>query len=90
MAAIPSTQVLPMFTSRSRSNPLKDIECEVWMEGLEFMRRRLEEKLQACAEDLGAVSPPEPSPSGSCEPTAPEASDDGGRGGSSRRLRLGS
>ena len=45
--------------SRSRSvNPLKEIEAQVWVEGREWMRQRLQKRLQARSDELGAVSPP--------------------------------
>jgi hypothetical protein len=65
-----------MSGSRSRSNPLKEMESEVWAEGLEWMRRRLQKRLQARAEELGAVSPPQPDAADSCEPPSADAADD--------------
>ena len=40
-------------------NELRDMEVEVEAEGREWMRQRLEQKLQAQVESHGAVFPPE-------------------------------
>ncbi len=42
------------------SRSLREIELEVLAEGREWMRRRLEEKLQQEAERDGRVFPPQP------------------------------
>ena len=42
-----------------RKNWLRDIELEVEAEGREWMRRRLQERLQAEADRDGSVFPPE-------------------------------
>lgn len=42
-----------------RKNWLRDIELEVEAEGREWMRRRLQERLQAEADREGSVFPPE-------------------------------
>ena len=42
-----------------RKNWLKEIELEVDAEGREWMRRRLQERLQAEADREGSVFPPE-------------------------------
>jgi len=43
----------------ARKNWLRDIELEVEAEGREWMRRRLQERLQAEADRDGSVFPPE-------------------------------
>ena len=40
-------------------SPLAMVEMEVLEEGREWMRRRMQEKLQRLADEQGAVSPPE-------------------------------
>lgn len=45
---------------------LREMEEEVLAEGREWMRRRLEEKLQAQADRLGRVFPPKPTARPSC------------------------
>ncbi len=42
-----------------RRNPLREIELEVEAEGREWMKRRLQERLQAEADRDGAVFPPQ-------------------------------
>jgi hypothetical protein len=41
-----------------RSNPLYELEMEVLEEGREWMRQRLEQKLQKLAQTEGRISPP--------------------------------
>jgi len=48
-----------MNSDTSAGNWLRDMELEVEAEGREWMRRRLQEKLQAQAEKDGAIFPPE-------------------------------
>jgi hypothetical protein len=48
-----------MDSETSASKSLRDLELEVEAEGREWMRRRLEEKLQAQVEQQGAVFPPQ-------------------------------
>ena len=50
------------LTARS----LREIEDEVLAEGQEWMRQRLQQKLQQEADRLGRVFPPEPTPPASC------------------------
>ena len=51
------------MTSPARKIPsLAELEEEVLIEGREWMRARLEQRLQAEADRLGAVSPPEQPP----------------------------
>jgi uncharacterized protein YdaU (DUF1376 family) len=46
-----------MNSDTSAGNGLREMEPEVEVEGREWMRRRLEEKLQAQAEKDGAIFP---------------------------------
>ena len=48
-----------MNSDTSARNALRDMELEVEAEGREWMRRRLEQKLQAQVEEQGAIFPPE-------------------------------
>ena len=48
-----------MNSDTSARNALRDMELEVEAEGREWMRRRLEQKLQAQVEAQGAIFPPE-------------------------------
>jgi hypothetical protein len=48
-------------TARARS--LREIEDEVLAEGREWMRQRLQQKLQQEADRSGQVFPPQPTPS---------------------------
>src|SRR3974377_704006 len=48
-----------MNSDTSARNALRDMELEVEAEGREWMRRRLEDKLQAQGEEQGAIFPPE-------------------------------
>jgi len=50
---------LSMDSETSASKSLRDLELEVEAEGREWMRRRLEEKLQAQVEQQGAIFPPQ-------------------------------
>ena len=49
-----------MSDQSPRTRTFKEIEQEVLAEGREWMRQRLEEKLQKEAEREGAVFPPQP------------------------------
>jgi len=48
-----------MKPERRLARPLREIEQEVEAEGREWMRRRLQEKLQAEADRCGEVFPPQ-------------------------------
>ena len=48
------------FEREPRTRSLREIELEVEAEGREWMRQRLEEKLQEEADRDGAVFPPQP------------------------------
>ena len=54
----PLTKGNSMNSETSARNSLRDLELEVEAEGREWMRRRLEEKLQAQVEEKGAIFPP--------------------------------
>jgi hypothetical protein len=47
-----------MNSDTSARNALRDMELEVEAEGREWMRCRLEQKLQAQVEEQGAISSP--------------------------------
>ena len=48
-----------MDSDTSAEKSLRDLELEVQAEGREWMRRRLETKLQAQVEQQGAIFPPQ-------------------------------
>jgi hypothetical protein len=61
-----------MSNERRRKRTLREIEQEVEAEGREWMRQRLEEKLQREAERDGTVFPPQPEKgAASARPGAP-------------------
>lgn len=68
-----------MSEQPKRTRTLREIELEVMAEGREWMRRRLEQRLQEEAQREGRVFPPQ-RPKGQA-PTEPkdEAADRGGR-----------
>jgi hypothetical protein len=53
---------------------LKELEAEVLTEGREWTRQRLQQRLQAQAEQAGAVFPPPATPA-----TAPDVAHGGGK-----------
>jgi hypothetical protein len=55
-----------MRPDRRLARPPREIEQEVEAEGREWMRRRLQEKLQAEADRCGEVSPPQRAEAGGC------------------------
>jgi hypothetical protein len=59
-------------------NPLYEMEMEVLEEGREWMRQRLEKKLQKNARAEGRISPPQPS--ANQERPIPDAADPEHRG----------
>ena len=63
---------------------LKEAEAQVLAEGQEWMRRRLELRLQAQAREAGALFPPAPAAN-----PATDAAHRGGRGHRRGRLRSG-
>lgn len=52
----------------SRPRSLREIEVEVEAEGREWMRRRLEERLQREADGASAIFPPQPAPRAASAP----------------------
>jgi len=54
--------------NQTRTRSLREIELEVEAEGREWMRQRLEEKLQQEANRDGGVFPPQPKESPSSAP----------------------
>ena len=48
-----------MDSDTPEARPLREIEMEVLAEGREWMRRRLQQKLQAQADRHGGVFPPQ-------------------------------
>jgi len=51
-----------MNTSSEPARSLRELEEEVLAEGQEWMRQRLQQKLQQQADRTGRVFPPEPTP----------------------------
>jgi hypothetical protein len=75
----PSARTIEMSDKPPPRQTLREMELEVMAEGREWMRRRLQEKLQQQAEREGRVFPPQPTES----PTPADAEDetaDGRRG----------
>jgi hypothetical protein len=74
-----------MNSENSAGDSLRDMELAVEAEGREWMRRRLEEKLQAQVEQHGAIFPPQPKKGA---PSAPpgDAPAHGLRGGRAARV----
>ena len=58
---------------QARTNSLREIEMEVEAEGREWMRRRLEERLQKEADRDGTVFPPQPKKSPASASAGPVA-----------------
>jgi len=52
-----------MNTEKQLARSLREIEDEVLAEGQEWMRQRLQQKLQEQADRSGRVFPPQPTPS---------------------------
>ena len=74
-----------MNSDTSARNALRDMELEVEAEGREWMRRRLEHKLQARVEEQGAIFPPERKKSTS-SPAGNDATAHRGRDGQAQRV----
>lgn len=74
-----------MNSDTSARNALRDMELEVEAEGREWMRRRLEQKLQAQVEEQGAIFPPERKKS-PASPTRDNAIAHRGRDGQANRM----
>jgi hypothetical protein len=64
---------------------LKELEAEVLAEGREWTRQRLQQRLQAQAEEAGAVFPPPATPA-----TAPDGAHGGEKNSAGGPLRSGS
>jgi hypothetical protein len=73
------------MTEQKRKLSLKELEAEVLAEGREWTRQRLQQRLQAQAEEAGAVFPPPTTPA-----TPVDVADGGGKGKRQGRLRSGS
>ena len=69
-----------MSDQPQRTKTLREIELEVYAEGREWMRQRLEERLKQEAEREGRVFPPQPT-KGPASPQPNNASTDRGGGG---------
>ena len=69
-----------MSDQPQRKRTLREIELEVEAEGREWMRQRLEERLQKEADRDGAVFPPQPKKGTASAPQG-AALKDRGRGG---------
>jgi hypothetical protein len=67
---------IPMSPEENRPRTLREMEVEVEAEGREWMRRRLEEKVQAEADRHGGVFPPKRA-QGVASSAAKDASADG-------------
>jgi hypothetical protein len=76
----PVTKGKAMNSDTSARNALRDLELEVEAEGREWMRRRLQQKLQAQVEEQGAIFPPR---------RAKSASSPAGEDAPAQRLRSG-
>lgn len=59
-------------------NPLRDLELRIEQEGEDYKRRRLAEELQKLADQVPAVSPPQPGPPAAGAPPGHEPDDDVG------------
>ena len=71
-----------MQTKPEREPTLQELEEEVWAEGREWMRQRLEEKLQAQADRIGQHFPPRGAETGAAtEKKADAPQQRRGRGG---------
>jgi predicted metal-dependent phosphoesterase TrpH len=69
-----------MSDQAARKLSLREIELEVEAEGREWMRRRLEERLQREADRGNAVFPPEPKEGTASAQKGAAAAQRGGRG----------
>jgi hypothetical protein len=65
-----------MNAEKRMVSPLAEAELEVLEEGWEWMRRRLEKKLQRLAERQGAVSPPKQPAAEGCKTATDSDSND--------------
>jgi hypothetical protein len=69
-----------MSDQARRKRTLREIELEVEAEGREWMRQRLEEKLQQEADRDGTVFPPQPKKGPASAPQGAAVNDRGGGG----------
>ena len=74
-----------MDSDTSANKSLRELELEVEAEGREWMRRRLEQKLQAQVEQQGAIFPPAGAKSAPSK-AAKDAVAHGLRGGGLKRM----
>lgn len=70
-----------MKHSKKHVSPLAEAELETLDEGREWMRWRLERKLQKMAESQGAISPPEPATAAGGQVAPDDHPDHGGGSG---------
>lgn len=54
-------------SAQGTGRSLREIEAQVWAEGQEWMRQRLQEELQKEADQHGRVFPPERPVAGACQ-----------------------
>jgi hypothetical protein len=68
------------MTSKPRRaiSPLAEVEMETLEEGREWMRQRLEKKLQRLADSQGAISPPQSPAAETGDVSGDDDHDDGG------------
>ena len=70
------------MTEQKKELSLKELEAEVLAEGREWTRQRLQQRLQAQAEQAGAVFPPAATPA-----KAPDVAHGGGKSKAGGHLR---
>ena len=70
------------MTEQNKKPSLKELEAEVLAEGREWTRQRLQQRLQAQAQEAGAVFSPQAMPA-----TPPDVADGGGNSKRAGRLR---
>lgn len=70
------------MNEQKQAQTLKEVEAEVLAEGREWTRQRLQQRLQAQAEEAGAVFPPPAAPA-----TSPDVAHGGGKSDSEGHLR---
>jgi hypothetical protein len=71
-----------IMTEQSKKPSLKELESEVLAEGREWTRQRLQQRLQAQAEEAGAIFPPQ-----AVSGASPDLTDGGGKNKREGRLR---
>lgn len=70
-----------MMESAKKRSPLAEVERETWDEAMDWMRERLEKKLQAMADRDSAISPPQRAGVGSQASETDSSEDRRRRGG---------